>query len=164
MCWCVVVTSNRKLVKKAKQHNGGVYALVTNRIVLPRNAHRKSFFLEHTRRMASSRSVLQRVRSENVPENTGRSPLRLNDSGNISVDAPTPRDSSSDSGAAPFTSLQVQTAAEEFAPSIDPDSSSPYRLVWSASSDFTVIAWDTRGRFVQQYSGHANQVRCLCGA
>lgn len=68
----------RKLVKKCLHHNGGVYALTTNRIVLPRKADLAAPFLGLTAQMESSKTVIDRVMKANVPDNgLDRSPLRL---------------------------------------------------------------------------------------
>ena len=67
----------RKLVKKCKMHSGGVYALVTNRIMLPQ-AGESNPLLALARQLESSRSVIDRVTKANVPEHdVSHSPLRL---------------------------------------------------------------------------------------
>ena len=73
-----MVCACSKLVKKCLHHNGGVYALTTNRIVLPRKAELAAPFLGLTAQMESSKTVIDRVMKANVPDNgLDRSPLRL---------------------------------------------------------------------------------------
>lgn len=35
--------------------------------------------------------------------------------------------------------------------------------VWSGSNDFTCNMWTSNGKFVKQYAGHTNGVRCIRG-
>ena len=156
-------------MKKCKMHSGGVYALVTNRIMLPR-AGESNPLLALARQLESSRSVIDRVTKANVPEHdVTHSPLRLPygsgkdvlEEHTSYVDAASAAEvqtAPTDEGL-PFVSCVVVLVVRPWA---DSGVWRRTQLVWSASADFTIVAWDVRGRYVQSYTGHSNQVRSLC--